>query len=81
MTDEPTKATRKPPTLVALSPAEQNTLAASLRGQGRPVGAWIGRRYGAAPATVLGAALGLPVREGTAALLRARLASEGKGAI
>lgn len=78
MSEQQTKSPRTNP-LTALSPSEQGLLLAALRAEGLPAGAWIGRRYKAAPATVLGAAAGLPVRPSTAALLR-QVMKEGKGA-
>lgn len=77
---EATRPSQSIAPLEALSSAEQAALADAIRAQGRPAGAWIGQRYGAAAATVLGAALGLPVRPGTAAVIRAAMTNEWKGA-
>lgn len=73
-----TSPSSKPSLPAPLSEPEQQRLAASLRAQGRPAGAWIGRAWGASALTVVSAALGLPVRRSTAALLREGLATIGE---
>jgi hypothetical protein len=61
-----------------LTVSEREALARLLRAVGQPVGSWIAVAYQAAPATVLGAAVGLPVKPGTAELLRRILREAGQ---
>lgn len=63
--------------LTTLEPVEQDALRARLRAPGRPVGPWIAAAWGLAPATVLGAAAGLPCRESVATHIRAKLVEKG----
>ncbi len=63
--------------LVTLSEADQTALRRLLQAPGRAGGAWIGDEWGCDPATILGPAAGLPCREATAALIKAKLVEKG----
>lgn len=55
---------------MTLPEPEREALAARLRAEGRPAGAWVSGLFRASPTAVLAAALGLRVRASTAALIR-----------